>query len=568
MNVYEFRLGKIDLLTSSSGDHLCRADIVLKSRLHKLGTFRLAARSFRRVLALLALTAIVCGSPTKAVVKAGAVWVRLELVENASDGSAFNRCEIEETLKPRHALNSRIFYGEALAGPAASWEPVRPQSGCGLVASERAANPWTLHGSPYLVVDVKLESAITSENEVGFQASLMFRRLTAFRKDGKPDYEQHVESRTLRVPPGNSAVIPILVASRQETEAFGVRELLLRFRVAGSRPGIEYGEVAVTSDVPRAKIFLDGGLVGRTSSDGPFVLSAVRIGKREIVVEDPSGRKARIVVQVKKGSRANVSSTLLPTPASSSPGRLRPLGRNPQGSEEFWREKDSALVVRIPSGEFRMGSADGEGEQNEHPQHPVRVQGFLIDKTEVTWGQYKRFLAALSQPPPKSPVWGMPEPLPVSSISWGEASAFCAWAGGRLPTEAEWERAARGDDARRYPWGNAFDPWRCNTRDGGPHAPTPAADYPDCVSPYGVLDLSGSVSEWCSDWYEDAYYAKSPVENPTGPKTGTTRVSRGGAWMTAAEFIRVVSRAGIEPTWHGPMQGFRCVRDDNKEEEK
>ena len=235
------------------------ADIVLKSRLHKLGTFRLAARSFCRALALLALTAIVCGSPTKAVVTAGAVWVRLELVENASDGSAFNRCEIEGTLKPRHALNSRIFYGEALAGPAASWEPVRPQSGCGLVASERAANPWTLHGSPYLVVDVKLESAITSENEVGFQASLMFRRLTAFRKDGKPDYEQHVESRTLRVPPGNSAVIPILVASRQETEAFGVRELLLRFRVAGSRPrdrirrGCGHIRCATGKDLPRRR---------------------------------------------------------------------------------------------------------------------------------------------------------------------------------------------------------------------------------------------------------------------------------------------------------------------------
>jgi sulfatase modifying factor 1 len=568
VNVYEFRLGKIDLLTSSSGAHLCGADIVPKSRLHKLGTFRLAARSFCRALALFALIAIVCGSPTKAAVKASAVWVRLELVENASDGSAFNRCEIEGTLKPRHALSSRIFYGEAQAGAAASWEPVRPQSGCGLVASERAANPWTLRGSPYLVVDVTLEPDATSQNEVRLQASVTIRRLTAYGTDGKPAYDEHIKTRMLRVPPGSSAVIPILVASREETEAFGVRELLLRFRVAGSHPRIEYGEVAVTSDVPRAKIFLDGGLVGRTSSDGPFVLSAVRTGKRKIAVVDPSGREARAFARIEKGSRAKVSLTILPTSASSSPGRLRPIGRNPHGSEEFWREKDSALVVRIPGGEFRMGSADGEGEQNEHPQHAVRVQGFLMDKTEVTWGQYKRFLATLSQPPPKSPVWGMPEALPVSSISWGEAGAFCAWAGGRLPTEAEWERAARGDDARRYPWGNTFEPWRCNTRDGGPHAPTPAADYPDCVSPYGVLDLSGSVSEWCSDWYEDMYYAKSPAENPTGPENGTRRVSRGGAWMNAAEFIRVVSRAGIEPTWHGPMQGFRCVQDDNKEEEK
>ena len=191
-----------------------------------------------------------------------------------------------------------------------------------------------------------------------------------------------------------------------------------------------------------------------------------------------------------------------------------------------------------------------------------------MDKTEVTWGQYKRFLAASSQPPPTTPVWGMLEALPASGITWAEASAFCAWAGGRLPTEAEWERAARGDEARKYPWGNTFDPWRCNTRDGGPHAPTPAADYPDCVSSFGILDLAGSVSEWCSDWFDEAYYAKSPVENPTGPENGNTRVSRGGGWMSPAQYTRVVARLGVDPLWHGPMQGFRCAQDDRKASEK
>jgi formylglycine-generating enzyme required for sulfatase activity len=535
------------------------------TRRHTLGTVRSAVRW---VLALLALVAVVWGLPTKATAKAGSVWVRLELVENTAEGSAFDRCEIEGTLKAREARSWRIFYGETQAGAAAVWEPVRSQSGCGVVASDRAANPWILRGSPYLLVDVTLEPAAASENEVRLQASMTIRRLTAFGTDGKPAYEQHTESRTLRVPPGSSAVVPVLVANRQETEAFGVRELLLRFRVAGSRPRAEYGEVAVTSDVPRAMIFLDGGLVGRTSSDGPFVLRAVRTGKREITVVDPSGREARTVVRVEKGSRADVSLTLLPTSTAAGPTGLRPLGRNPQRSEEFWREKDGAILVRIPGGEFLMGSAGGVGEPNEHPQHSVRVRDFLMDKTEVTWGQYKRFLAASSQQPPMSPVWGMLEALPVSSITWAEAGAFCAWAGGRLPTEAEWERGARGDDAQQYPWGNTFDPWRCNTRDGGPHAPTAAAEYPDCVSPYGVLDLSGSVAEWCSDWYEDAYYAKSLAENPTGPATGTTRVSRGGAWMTPSQFTRVASRSGIEPTWHGPMQGFRCAQNDRKADEK
>jgi len=218
-------------------------------------------------------------------------------------------------------------------------------------------------------------------------------------------------------------------------------------------------------------------------------------------------------------------------------------------------------VVRIPGGEFQMGSAEGEGEPAEHPQHAVRVKGFLMDKTEVTWGQYQRFVTQTSQPLPKSPIWGMPETFPVSSITWDEARAFCAWAGGRLPTEAEWERAARGDDTRQYPWGNTFDPWRCNTRDGGPHAPTPAAAYPDCVSPYGILDLAGSVWEWCQDWYDANYYRQSPPIDPPGPLSGTAKVCRGGSWESGAADLRCARRSSAPLRETSRHTGFRvaCV---------
>lgn len=530
-----------------------------------IGTLRSTLVWSGVVVTCMTLVVVIWISPTNAAAKTTPRWIRVELIENTADGSAFNRCELEGSPKAREAFKARIFYGEARSDAAGSWEAVRPQSGCVVASHIVTNNTWSLRGVPYLILEVTLQSDGSVENEIRFQASLEIRRLTGFGIDGKPDYERQTQSRTLRIHVGSTTAIPILIASSQETEGFGVRELLLRFRTAKSPSPIEYGEVAVTADVPRAMIFLDGGLVGRISADGPFMLAAVRTGKREIVVTDPSGREARTLVTVEKGRRSNVSLALLPTSTASSRGGLRPLGPNLQGSDEFWREKDRTLVVRIPGGEFRMGSAEGEGEANEHPQHTVRVSDFLMDKTEVTWGQYKRFLVESRQPDPKSPVWGISEDLPVSGITWAEAGAFCAWAGGRLPTEAEWERAARGDDGRQYPWGNTFDPWRCNTRDGGPHAPTPAAQYPDCVSPFGVLDLSGSVSEWSSDWYDDTYYATSPAENPKGPKTGTRHVSRGGAWMTPSSFTRVASRAGIEPGWQGPMQGFRCAQDDEKE---
>jgi len=532
------------------------------SRPSRSSRFQLhSARAFASALALIAFSAAI----PRGSVSASAVWTRLELVENSAEGPPYDRCAVEATLEKGQAARWRIFFGEARPDAGTGWSAIRPSSGCALAGADPAASLWSLRGSPYFTVDVTVGQPSLSGGETLLEAALSFRTLTGFTQDGAPAYELRTEKRTLRVPDGGSAAIPVLVASPRELDEFGVRELFLKFRASApsSRPKVEYGTIAVAADIPRAEIFLDGGLVGRTSADGPVVLGAVRVGEREIVVRDASGREARAVAKVEEGGRANLSLTLLKGAPPASDG-LRPLGRNPQGAEEFWREKDSAIVVRIPGGEYQMGSADTEGEPSEHPRHAVRVDGFLIDKVEVTWGQYKLFQTATSQPPPKTPIWGMPEAFPASGITWEEARAFCEWAGGRLPTEAEWERAARGDESQPYPWGSNFDPWRCNTRDGGPHAPTPAAAYPDCVSPYGVLDLAGSVSEWCSDWFDETYYAKSPAGNPKGPETGTRRAVRGGAWMTSSFGVRIASRLGVEPAWSGPMQGFRCVQDDRR----
>jgi len=520
----------------------------------------------RRTVALLVLLPVVWGGSFGKAGAAGPVWVRLDLVENTAEGPAFDRCEIEGAWQGQAARRWRVFYGEAVADSGASWVALRTPSGCAAVISERPSNPWTLRGSPYLLVDVALTPMASSDRVVRLAANLTIRRLTGFTKTGRPTYGKRSEKRTLWVPAGGSAVIPILIASRKETDEFRVRELLLRVRATdpAMRPRTDYGEIAVAADVPRAGISLDGGFVSRTSAERTVVLGAVPTGEREVVVRDPSGREAQAVARVEKSSRATVSLNLLPQPAGPQPDGLLPLGRNPQGAEEFWRDEDGAIVVRIPGGEFRMGSAEGEGEPDERPQHVVRIHGFLIDKTEVTWGQYRRFATQTKRPLAKPPVWGMPEAFPASSVTWDDARAFCAWAGGRLPTEAEWERAARGDDARRYPWGNDFDPARCNTQQGGPHAPTAAATYLDCISPYGVLDLAGSMWEWCQDWYDAAYYARSPVEGPKGPETGYGRVSRGGCWINSSPWVRSTNRQGTDPNWPDPTRGFRCAQDDRE----
>ena len=224
---------------------------------------------------------------------------------------------------------------------------------------------------------------------------------------------------------------------------------------------------------------------------------------------------------------------------------------------------DGADYLPVPAGEFLMGatSADSSADDDEKPQHVVYLDAFWIMKTEVTNAQYAQCVAAGACAEPGNTRWQDHEYIdhPVVNVGWSQAQTYCVWAGGRLPTEAEWEKAARGADGRRYPWGDAVpDVQRANY--GNPNGgTTPVGSYPAGASPYGALDMAGNVWEWVADWYDAGYYARSPAVNPLGPDTGIGRVLRGGSWDYAAGGLRCSSRR-YGPALRYSNIGFRCAR--------
>jgi formylglycine-generating enzyme required for sulfatase activity len=217
--------------------------------------------------------------------------------------------------------------------------------------------------------------------------------------------------------------------------------------------------------------------------------------------------------------------------------------------------------VTVPVGEFLMGSNDSD----EKPIHRVHLSAYQIARHPVTNAQYELFVMATSYAAPEhwenGKILAGKENHPVVNVSWQDAQAFCVWAGVRLPTEAEWEKAARSADGRMYPWGNEPPTQELCNFDGNVDDTTPVGLYPKGASPYGVLDMAGNVWGWVSDWYDDKYYSVSPVENPQGgPATGESRVLRGGSWIDVDLEVRSANRRYCPPSYWYDFGGFRCVR--------
>ncbi len=229
---------------------------------------------------------------------------------------------------------------------------------------------------------------------------------------------------------------------------------------------------------------------------------------------------------------------------------------------DVWLSPNSVEMVYVPAGGFLMGSPAGKGDSDEQPQRRVFLDAYWIDKRPVTVGQYRTFCQATERKMPLAPDWGWQEDHPVVNVTWEEAAAYARWAGKRLPTEAEWEKAARGTDGREYPWGNQWDPRKCSNR-GNSHSTQPVGGYPAGASPYGALDMAGNVWEWCADWYGESSYRSTPARNPTGPTSGQHRVLRGGSWECDLPAAFRAARRDYEHTVPGDRDnydGIRCVR--------
>jgi formylglycine-generating enzyme required for sulfatase activity len=312
----------------------------------------------------------------------------------------------------------------------------------------------------------------------------------------------------------------------------------------------------------------------------PTVTTAVAVK----ATDTPVGTDTPVAVPTATGTQP-VTIGPIKTPTPTDTPYPMPTPTLAAGATRVW-ELDDSVMVYVPAGKFWMGSSDEdinailaecsdckrEEYEHEQPQHEVYIDAFWIDRTEVTNAQYRRCVEDRACTPPQSSksytrdsYYGNPDfdDYPVIWVNWHQANVCCRWAGKRLPTEAEWEKAARGTNKRTYPWGEGIDCGRANF-DGCMGDTAAVGSYPSTVSPYGALDMAGSVWEWVADWYGgSSYYANSPGRNPQGPESGKRRVVRGGSWYNYQWVVRAAYRDVHEPSSAHHNVGFRCARSDS-----
>jgi formylglycine-generating enzyme required for sulfatase activity len=227
------------------------------------------------------------------------------------------------------------------------------------------------------------------------------------------------------------------------------------------------------------------------------------------------------------------------------------------------RRADGAVMALVPPGEFTMGDTRGDGSRYERPSRRVRVtRPFYLDIHEVTWKQYSAYVTSASAMEPVAPPWGRKDDEPVVNVLWHHAEAFARWAGGRLPTEVEWEYAAKGGDENRvYPWGNEYREGYSNDHSSALERTAAVGSYPQGAGRWGHLDLAGNVWEWCHDGFDMDFLAAlgDGTEDPVGPSSSSSRNVRGGSFLMDAGNVRAAKRQWIGPNNAVRNLGFRVL---------
>ncbi len=342
-----------------------------------------------------------------------------------------------------------------------------------------------------------------------------------------------------------------------------------------------------------------------------MIIILIAVFARPLIFDTPDSAEPAIVIASTEAPAKQTKSPAKPTEGLASltevpanPTDVPPASMSTLGIGSTMQGQDGMTLLYVPEGEFLRGSKDNDpdGLDNEKPQRSIFLDAFWIDQTEVTNEMFARFVddtghqtkaeeagwgyafteetwevtdgAEWRHPQgPNSSIEGL-EQHPVVQVSWNDAKTYCEWTGRRLPTEAEWEKAARGTDSRSYSWGNEepasnlvnFCDKNCSnpnskidSLDDGYEFTAPVGTYPDGASPYGALDMTGNVWEWNADWYAESYYKDAPEQNPQGPDTGEQRVLRGGSWYDGMQKLRVIARDSYHPTNRASDYGFRCA---------